>query len=188
MLVLLSLQTDEGEDNMKQNEAHEALMGLSADEFLEVLEKATPEQLQAIGALSKQARVNTKLLPRWFAGALAAPAHHPTVFSILLWWEQRRVHYNMIVGLCGLPALAVMAFVFHMPFHFLVGGTIAYGCAANICYTIGSPAEMVAWLLWRDKASHVGPIFFSLGTIFSTCLTLSVAVLSLAAALAGPLM
>ncbi|HEY9789987.1 MAG TPA: hypothetical protein V6D22_06295 [Candidatus Obscuribacterales bacterium] len=176
---------------MKQTEAHEALMGLSADEFLEVLEKATPEQLQAIGALSKQTRVNTKLLPRWFANALAAPAHHSSVFSILLWWEQRRLHYNLIVGLCGLPTLAVMGLVFHMPLALIAGGTIAYGVAANICYSIGSPAEMVAWLLWKDKASHLGPVFLSLGTIFSLCLTLSAAFLSLAAWVAcamGPLL
>ena len=176
---------------MKQTEAHEALTGLSADEFLEVLEKATPEQLQAIGALSKQTRVNTKLLPRWFANVLAAPAQHASVFSIFLWWEQRRLHYNLLVGLCGLPTLAVMWFVFHMPLNLLISGTIAYGCAANICYTIGSPAEMVAWLLWREKTSHLGPVFLSLGTIFSACLTLSVAFLSLAASIAvaaGPLM
>lgn len=153
---------------------HDALTGLTAEEFLEVLEKASPDQLQAIALVGRQVRVSTAIFPQWAANMLAAPRRHSSVLSIIGWWERRRVTYNLIVGFCGLLTLTVLAFGFGAPFEMLLAGALVYGGAANLCYTLGAPAESVAWLLWKDKANHLGPILLSLGTIFSVCLTLGI--------------
>ena len=41
------------------------------------------------------------------------------------------------------------------------------GFGANLCYTGGWIAEILARRLWKDKASHFGPIMWTLGTLFS---------------------
>lgn len=169
---------------MTEPDAKSALEGLSADEFLELLEKATPAQLETIAALGQNAKVNTALMPRIAASVLAAPEYHPDVLSILVWWERRRIAYNFVVGLCGLPTLAVLAFGLHTPLNVMVSGTLMYGLAANICYTFGTPAEAISWFLWQRKAAHFGPVLYTLGTIFSMCLTAGVSLVMLCAYLA----
>jgi len=52
-------------------------------------------------------------------------------------------------------------------------GVIAYGIAANICYTGGWIAELLARRVWREEAKHFGKIAFVMGTIFSVILTLT---------------
>ena len=172
---------------MNQSEAQKALSTLSSEEFLDLLEKASPEQLQVMSALGQNARVNTAMLPRLLSTLLAAPGKHNNVLSILMWWEARRPAYNVVVGLCGGLTIAVMGLLFHVYGHHLLSGIVVYGIAANICYSIGAPAEMVAWLLWRDRATHVGPIFLSLGTIFSTALTLGIGLVMFAVWVAAQL-
>ena len=169
---------------MTNTNPHDALKGLTAEEFLDVLEKASPDQLQAIAMLGQQARVSSALLPRWFSNMLAAPRRHSNVLSILGWWERRRLAYNLLVGLCGLLTISILGLGFGMPVQMLLTGALLYGGAANLCYTLGAPAESIAWLLWRDKANHLGPILLSLGTIFSACLTLGIGFILIVARLA----
>lgn len=159
---------------MSETDTRKALEGLSAEQFLELLEKATPDQLEAIAQVGQKARVNTALVPRVFANTLAAPGTHSDVLSIIVWWEKRRPTYNLVVGLAGLPVLMLLALAFHAPISVLFNGTLAYAIAANICYTLGEPAEILAWLLWKNKATHIGPVLLSLGGIFSVCLTLGI--------------
>ena len=164
---------------MKESDAESALKGLSPEEFLELLEKGTPQQLEALAAVGQQARVNTNLMPVWLANSLAAPEHHGGVASIIVWWERRRLAYNLVIGFCGLPTLAIIGLGVHAPMHVLLSGTAAWAIGANICYTIGSPAESLAWFLWRRKAAHLGPVLLTLGTVFSVCLTAGVGLLML---------
>jgi hypothetical protein len=167
-------------ENMPESDAERALHGLSADEFLDLLEKATPAQLEAFAQLGRQTKVNqAALIPRWAQGVLAAPKHHANIWSVVSWWERRRPVYNLLVGLCGLPTLAVMGLGLHAPFHLLVSGTLLYAFAANACYTLGASAETLALFLWKEKAAHLGPVLLTLGTTFSVLLTLGVAFLLL---------
>lgn len=50
---------------------------------------------------------------------------------------------------------------------------IAYGIAANICYTGGWIGELFARSVWKQEAEHFGKIGFVLGIVFSILLTLT---------------
>jgi hypothetical protein len=73
--------------------------------------------------------------------------------AVLLWWESRRLAYNIAVGItgivtvgllvanslirgddCGVPDLPLFALLL----------VIGYGVMANVCYTLGGFAEIVA--------------------------------------------
>jgi hypothetical protein len=56
-----------------------------------------------------------------------------------------------LLGL-GLPALLM---------------AMCYAVIANVCYSLGAPAELVAKVCWKEKAQHTGPVLLTLGTIFS---------------------
>jgi hypothetical protein len=49
---------------------------------------------------------------------------------------------------------------------------LIFGFGANLCYTGGCMAELVARLLWRERAAFFGPMMFSLGLLFSVGLSL----------------
>ncbi|MFM7817103.1 MAG: hypothetical protein ACKPGI_09055, partial [Verrucomicrobiota bacterium] len=53
-----------------------------------------------------------------------------------------------------------------------VFGVLAYGIAANVCYTGGWIAEWIVRKVWRERAGAFGEISFVLGVFFSILLTL----------------
>jgi hypothetical protein len=94
-----------------------------------------------------------------------------------MWWESRRSAYNLIVGAAGLP-MVVLLMISHVSLvQICVFGVLPYAFAANICYTLGFPAELISRRLFKEKASHVGPMLFTLGTMFSVILTLGISLL-----------
>jgi hypothetical protein len=48
-----------------------------------------------------------------------------------------------------------------------------YGVMANVCYTLGWVAEVLARRVWGDSAAGFGQISFTLGVLFSVLLTVS---------------
>ena len=50
-------------------------------------------------------------------------------------------------------------------------GVLILGLAGNLCFTGGWIAELVARLLWRERAEFFGPIMFSLGLLFSIAIS-----------------
>lgn len=99
--------------------------------------------------------------------------------SVISWWEKRRLPFNLVVGLCGLPTLVVAHMMTGIDMLSLMFGSFAYGIMANVCFTLGWPAEFVARYLWKEKAVYTGPILLSLGTVFSATITLSASVVVL---------
>ena len=104
-----------------------------------------------------------------------APARR-SVLGILQWWEGRRLKYNLIVGASGVLSLAmVRIFTWmppnHMAFPIPLGVVIAFGVAANICYTFGPAVEIAAEKAWGRKALPIGPALFRMGLTFSLGLT-----------------
>jgi hypothetical protein len=98
----------------------------------------------------------------------------------------RRVPFNLIVGLTGLLTCSLTLGIALLserivtqppgggggsPLLVLIG-IFLYGLSANICYTSGWIAELVARSVWKQKALHFGEIAFALGLIFSILLTL----------------
>jgi hypothetical protein len=105
--------------------------------------------------------------------------------QIILWWETRRLFFNIVVGIAGL--ITAFTFLFsakiaerlvHEPFVwpdpplFAIIGVVLYAIVANVCYTGGWIAELIAREVWEDKAGNFAEISFTLGIIFSFLLTL----------------
>lgn len=149
--------------------AEKILREMSGEDFLQLLEEASPEELAVLATAGQSARVGYQA-----NSLLLKPTSHSGLRSIARWWEARRLEYNLIVGLCGLPTLVLLTMA-HADAVLLLSGTLFYGIAANICYSLGTPAELAAWLIWRRKSCHIGPVLYVTGTAFSVLLTLGVA-------------
>ena len=105
--------------------------------------------------------------------------------QIILWWEARRLLFNIVVGTAGLITVCAMLFsamiaeklvnepiAWPDPPLFAIIGVALYAIAANVCYTGGWLAELISREVWGDKARGFGEISFTLGIIFSFLLTL----------------
>lgn len=123
-------------------------------------------------------------MPRSYRGSVSAltrflyplPARR-SLGQIILWWEQRRLAYNLIVGATGIISLAVIAlFSLLPPNPHLMGPPplfiLVYAVIANACYTLGWVLEGAAHTAWHDGVQPVGPVLFRQGLIFSVGLTL----------------
>jgi hypothetical protein len=94
--------------------------------------------------------------------------------DIIRWWEQRRLRYNLYVGLVGfvtwwLVLIAGSAAVkpgvdFEEPLAMIFGPPF-YGIMANICYTVGWIVDIAAYRGSPRKVS------FRAGFVFSLLLT-----------------
>ncbi|MBY0551608.1 MAG: hypothetical protein K2W95_30275 [Candidatus Obscuribacterales bacterium] len=148
-----------------------SLANLSSEEFLKLLEDASPEQLEALAAAVPDSN-RARPVAHAAANQLVSPASNHSIVPIVGWWESRRLLYNAIVGASGLPAVIILMVCHVHLSQIFFFGVLPYAIAANMCYTLGFGAEMIARQLWKEKATHVGPMLFTLGTIFSVVLTL----------------
>jgi hypothetical protein len=147
---------------------------LPVDEFFRVLEQSTPEQLQAlIQTFEKGAR--TKSGSKLVQKIIEVPEGQRSILSTVLWWEWRRPLYNFAVGLAGLPSLLLLA-AFGMGTPALICALI-YGFVANVFYSLGAPAELVARACYKERDENYGPVLLTLGTIFSVIVTILIEVL-----------
>jgi hypothetical protein len=113
------------------------------------------------------------------------PSGGDSFWEIFCWWELRRLRYNLTVGSVGvlssgviLVVAAIASELFNEPIGLpdppilAVFGVIAYGIAANVCYTGGWLTEWVVRKVWRERAGAFGEISFVVGVVFSVLLTL----------------
>lgn len=107
------------------------------------------------------------------------------VWQVIVWWEARRIPYNLIVGATGIVTCSVFFVIallsdyfyhssFPLPDPPVVGilAVIAYGVMANVCYTGGWLAEIFVREIWPGEGDGFGKISFALGLVFSIGLTL----------------
>jgi hypothetical protein len=106
-------------------------------------------------------------------------------WDIIVWWESRRIPYNLIVGATGVSS-AIVIFVTGSVTEHVVGDAIGvsgsplfeifaviiYGIMANICFTGGWVLELFSHRIWGARAEAFGEIAFTWGTLFSVLLTL----------------
>lgn len=102
---------------------------------------------------------------------------------IALWWERRRLAFNVVVGSTGVATLAYVNGL-----ELLLGqgwltpltgpgsgarllGIAAYGLAANVCYTFGWVVENVVERWLGRPVYGLGPALFRHGLVFSVGLT-----------------
>jgi hypothetical protein len=103
------------------------------------------------------------------------PAPRQSAVALLRWWESRRLFYNKVVGATGLFTLTGVLLLAPGTGPVLPGaavGVVAYGVMANVCYSLGWLAELMARWLWGRGAPPMGPLLFRQGLIFSVGLTL----------------
>jgi hypothetical protein len=99
-----------------------------------------------------------------------------TTFSLLRWWEARRLTYNGILGVAGLFTLLIVQLIAWLPpgvrYQFDWRPVVAYGLLANVCYSFGWGIEALAQRVWKDRCPRFGPALFRQGLAFSVGLTL----------------
>jgi hypothetical protein len=106
-----------------------------------------------------------------------APARR-TTWSIVRWWERRRLAYNAIVGAAGLTSVALVNTLFALPpnaavrVDFPLWVAVPVGLAANFCYLLGPAAEIAIEKLSRGRILPTGPVLFRMGLTFSVGLVL----------------
>ena len=77
------------------------------------------------------------------------PLYYPrSPWSVLRWWEARRLMFNVWVGGAGLFSLAVVSIISRLPPHPFsmsvpVRAVAVYGILANICYSMGPVADLM---------------------------------------------
>jgi hypothetical protein len=107
------------------------------------------------------------------------PLVRRTPLSLLRWWESRRLKYNLVVGTTGVFSALACSFLLAAPPHssvphlrMVLTAAAVYALLANLCYSLGWLLEMVARIVWRERAPYMGPLLFRQGLIFSVGLTL----------------
>lgn len=100
--------------------------------------------------------------------------------QVILWWEARRIPYNIAVGIVGFLSVAVLLALgprvtnpdepLFSPF-LLFGGILVYGVGANICYTAGWIMELVIRQFGTQSTDKFAQNAFKSGLIFSCLLT-----------------
>jgi NhaP-type Na+/H+ or K+/H+ antiporter len=106
--------------------------------------------------------------------------------AVLLWWESRRLAYNIVVGITGIVTVGLLVANSLIrgddcgipnPPLFALLLIIGY-VMANVCYTLGAFAEIVARVtMGKESASKLGRTSFIVGLALSTILTIAPAVL-----------
>jgi hypothetical protein len=104
----------------------------------------------------------------------------PTTNQVIIWWELRRIAYNAILFVVGIASIIVFEILMDKvlppgedaeePFGLLLG-VIAYGIAANICYTLGWIVELYSRRANPAVAREKGKRNYRIGLAFSCVLT-----------------
>jgi hypothetical protein len=102
-------------------------------------------------------------------------------WDAIVWWELRRIPYNMlmlVVGVLSLLSILFMGKYFVRPGEDvielvgMISGAVVYGLLANIAYTLGWVTELL-WS-WGDteRTEPMRSLIFWTGIAFSVAVTL----------------
>lgn len=171
-------------DRSKSAEVCDAstILNASSSEFLDFVDNCSIDQLHKISGI-EPAQKPQGLISRFPSVAvfLHTGDGPRQCGAIIRWWETKRLMYNLMVGLAGLPTVFVM-----LRYHelypdlrvaqpaFITFYVINYAVMANLCYTLGPISELFAGRSFGKSAGHVGSVLWMLGTVFSVAMTLLV--------------
>lgn len=96
-----------------------------------------------------------------------------SAWEVVKWWEERRFHYNIVIGAVGLVSL-VFFFIFIGSCHVLNPGedaveplaVVIAPFIANVFYTGGWALELILRPLFR-RSPMIGPVLMKIGVGFS---------------------
>jgi hypothetical protein len=105
------------------------------------------------------------------------PSFSSSTWSVIRWWESRRLAYNLTVGVAGVISLTAVALVELLPPSSRVpgipwGGILVYAVLANLFYSLGPAVDTLVSRRWGRNFDAVGPALFRYGFAFSVGLTL----------------
>jgi hypothetical protein len=95
-------------------------------------------------------------------------------WQVILWWELRRIPYNLFIGVYGIICLMLFYWAITPtgvvqpgedavePFAIILAPFVA-----NACYTLGWLVELVARVLDPDLSPKFGPLLLKIGFGFS---------------------
>jgi len=127
--------------------------------------------------MSKSEGFRQSLMPfRWYIAPRADGK------SVILWWEKRRIPYNILLLLFGIFAIAFVSLIAALlSRNFPLFSSLAYvlgivyvfvQVAANIWYTGGWVVELVVVAFTRGTYQQFGSRALLLGTLFSFVFTI----------------
>lgn len=93
-------------------------------------------------------------------------------WSVVAWWESRRLLFNAGVGGAGLVSLGVAAILGPVFFPVPIEAIVTYGLTANVCYTAGSVIDLGLRRVLGVRAPAVGQALFRYGFAFGVGLSL----------------
>jgi hypothetical protein len=103
---------------------------------------------------------------------LSDPARN--ALDVILWWESRRIPYNVIVGSWGWMCLWLYSAAVQESGHLEAGEDAIEPMAlfvapvlVNICYTIGWPVELLLRRIRPDLPAKAGERLYRAGICFS---------------------
>ncbi len=90
-----------------------------------------------------------------------------TAKEIVLWWEKRRLKYNLVYFLTSLTWLLLASIFVRSKLFFGFGLIVMTAVPANACYCLGWITEIVLRKGIHPLDLKIGPLFLGLGTVFT---------------------
>lgn len=108
---------------------------------------------------------------RGFANWLFADSRNPdSPWRVILWWELRRIPFNIIIGIYGVLCLVIFFFSILTSGHLKPGedavepmAIMAAPFGINFLYTLGWLVEVPARIFKPDLSPRFGPLLLKLG-------------------------
>lgn len=102
--------------------------------------------------------IATERFTNWF---FSAPKGERSFREIILWWEIRRIPYNIIIGSIGFISFLILYFFMRTApmssrelvgerFELTIFTLIGLPVALNLCYTLGWVVEVTLGKVWAD--------------------------------------
>ena len=103
-----------------------------------------------------------------------APAAVRRLGRVIVWWELRRIPFNLLIGAYGILCLLLFFWAITTSGHLQEGedaveplALLAASFAANACYTLGWLVELPMRSVIPRLSPQFGPLFLKLGLGFS---------------------
>lgn len=120
---------------------------------------------------------NLKKFIAWF---FFAPNAERSVFQVIVWWEIRRIPYNLFIGFVGFISL-ILFFIFADATNKIPAGddfvepmAIFFApFAINFCYTFGSIVEIIFGRIWKREDESLASRLLKFGVGVSLFIVLA---------------
>ena len=112
-----------------------------------------------------------KKILTWFFNS---PDSNLSPLSIIMWWEARRIPYNILIGIYGISSLLLFYFFIQSSGKLEPGEDAVEPMAIfvapiviNLAYTAGWAVELILRHVFSVKSRIIGPRLLKIGVVFS---------------------